>query len=650
MDCVLTPGRVSLIAVTLYYMTIDLEKLSARKAELDRARLELKAHFIGIDQIIDDLLEYVHIWYLMPEILTRPIIVNLWGMTGVGKTDLIRRLVSLLNFQERFVEVELTTINSDNWENSVLTTLENSRINDSQPAIVLFDEIQRFRTLDSEGEPLEKVRATDFWELLSDGRLVRRQHEDLDYSISNLMVAKKRRNRKKTKDDNRDDDGDDEWSSNMTTNFWEAKRFQKMLGTDKPLHEIAEISPDQMLDMLIEAKLTKKVFEPIDHSQTLIFISGNLDDAFAMAGQTSETDIDADIFHSFTKNVTLVNIKDALSKRYRPEEVARFGNIHLIYRGLSRADYETLIAREISRIIAQNAARFGITLTIAPAINVLIYQNGVFPAQGVRPVFSSIVDILESQLSKFVFTALTTGQTTIHIDYDPVMQCLNATVGAEQLRIPYVGRIDRIRQTNERDLTACISVHEAGHAVAYMSLFGLAPLQLKSKIAHSSAGGFTFPHTIHDTRRNLLHQIQVYLAGGLAEELVFGLDRASTGREADRKRTTQIAADFVRRYGFSPDFQASYVLESAYMMDKEPTDSVIELLVKKLVADTQQLLDTHRPVLLALSVALCEQGSLDAATVATIGAQHGLPVLVQREGFDVIEGFADMLAGQVGVI
>ena len=628
-------------------MTIDLEKLSARKATLDRARVELKTHFIGIDQIIDDLLEYVHIWYLMPEILTRPIIVNLWGMTGVGKTDLIRRLVSLLDFQERFVEVELSTINSDNWSNSVLATLENSRINDAQPAVVLFDEIQRFRTLDSEGEPLEKVRATDFWELLSDGRLVRRYHEDLDYYIADLMMSRKRRNRKKSTADD-DDDETGEWNADQESNFWQARRFKKMLGLEKPLDQVAEISPDEMLEMLIEAKAKKKVFEPVNHSQTLIFISGNLDDAFVMAGQTSEADIDADIFHSFTKNVTMVNIKDALSKRYRPEEVARFGNIHLIYRGLSRADYETLIAREIDRIITQNAARFGLTLTISPAINVLIYQNGVFPAQGVRPVFSSIVDILESHLSKFVFTALTTGQTSIALDYDPVRQCLNAIVGTEQIQIPYIGRIDRIRQTNERDLTACISVHEAGHAVAYMALFGLAPLQLKSKIAHGSAGGFTFPHTIHDNRQNMLRQIQVYLAGGLAEELVFGRDRASTGREADRKQTTHIAADFIRRYGFSDDFQANYALEGSYTLDRRPTDIAIESLIKKLVAETQQLLDSQRQTLLALSVTLCEQGSLEATVVADIGARHGLPVLVKQKGFDVIEGFADILAGQVG--
>ena len=39
-------------------------------------------------------------------------------------------------------------------------------------------------------------------------------------------------------------------------------------------------------------------------------------------------------------------------------------------------------------------------------MNGLIYRNGVFPVQGVRPVFSSVIDILESNVSRFLFEAL----------------------------------------------------------------------------------------------------------------------------------------------------------------------------------------------------------------------------------------------------
>ena len=64
------------------------------------------------------------------------------------------------------------------------------------------------------------------------------------------------------------------------------------------------------------------------------------------------------------------------------------------------------------------------------------------------------------------------------------------------MEIPFVGRMDKIRQGNLDNVVANVSVHEAGHAVAYVALFGLAPLQLKSKVASSYASGFTFPHEI----------------------------------------------------------------------------------------------------------------------------------------------------------
>ncbi|MFN8029777.1 MAG: hypothetical protein U0Q10_14425 [Dermatophilaceae bacterium] len=41
------------------------------------------------------------IWFVAPELLSRPVIVNLWDMTGVGKTDLVRRLVRALDLADR---------------------------------------------------------------------------------------------------------------------------------------------------------------------------------------------------------------------------------------------------------------------------------------------------------------------------------------------------------------------------------------------------------------------------------------------------------------------------------------------------------------------------------------------------------------------
>jgi cell division protease FtsH len=133
-----------------------------------------------------------------------------------------------------------------------------------------------------------------------------------------------------------------------------------------------------------------------------------------------------------------------------------------------------------------------------------------------------VVDILETNLSKFMFSALLNQQTTIAIAYDCDRSEIQASIGGLNQRIPFTGRIDKIRESNLQDTVTNISVHESGHAVVYMALFGLAPLQLKSKLADSYAGGFTFPHQIHQTRDTILSKIKIYLAAGLAEELVFG--------------------------------------------------------------------------------------------------------------------------------
>src|SRR5574343_40197 len=125
---------------------IDLSLIEQKNKMLEQARIALKSQFIGIDNIIDDLLNYIQIWYLMPEVLNRPIIINLWGMTGVGKTDLVRQLVKHLHFQDRFAEVELSNLDSSSWSSSVGQLLSAFGVADEKPSIVLFDEIQRFNT------------------------------------------------------------------------------------------------------------------------------------------------------------------------------------------------------------------------------------------------------------------------------------------------------------------------------------------------------------------------------------------------------------------------------------------------------------------------------------------------------------------------
>ncbi len=618
-------------------MNVDFQAIEARKHTLERARKELKAHFVGIDEIIDSLLDYIQIWYLIPEILSRPIIVNLWGMTGVGKTDLVRRLVKILDFQERFTEIELSNIDNTSWSNSVSAILNNNGINDGKPAIVLFDEIQRFNTLNPDGTPIQSTKFTDFWELLSDGKLSKRERDNLDAYLQSYLFQQKELKRRRAL-------GEEGLDESPMLNLYEAQDLKAMLQIDMEVEDMTDLSQLQMLELIQQAKRKKQIYEPVDHAKTLILISGNLDEAFHMANQISEADIDADIFHAFTQKITIVDIKNALSRKFRPEQVARFGNIHLIYRSLKKPHFEQLIAQELDRIIRKTQDQFDRTLTFDPSLNILIYRNGVFPVQGVRPVFSSIVDILETNLSKFLFIALMSQEHHIHITYDFKLNQIQAKIGDHLETLPFTGRIDAIRESNLQDTLANISVHEAGHAVAYMVLFGLAPLQLKSKVASSYAGGFTFPHQIHETEQNILHKIKIYLAGGIAEELIFGKHHASIGRSNDREQATALAIDYIRKYGFDPKYQANYVLEYGYALDKFETDADVEALMTQLASDTHTLLKTHQTLLQSLALRLAQAGSLTAPEVAEIGITHNINALVKEEGYLQIPPYHKILS------
>lgn len=617
-------------------ITIDKADIKAKKAKLEACGKFLKQEFIGIDTIINDVLDYLQVWYLMPDILTRPVIINLWGMTGVGKTDLVRKMVKFLEFQDRFTEVELSNSEKSGWVNTVTQILSQNGLHDEKPAIVLFDEIQRFNTLDPDGNPLQQTKYTDFWELLSDGRLSRKSKEDFDALLFDFFSKKKSNARAKAKGE--------EVSESSGLNSWDAISLKSNLGLDMDISELVDLDEEQMISLILKAKESKNIYEPVDHSKTLIIISGNLDEAFEMAQQTSEADIDADIYHAFTKKITMVDIKNALARKFRPEQVARFGNIHLIYNSLRRVDFERLIEKEINRIIKGMEEKVGITLEVGEAVNKLIYRNGVFPVQGVRPVFSSIIDILEANLSKFMYEAIMGSEDHILIDYNHQRQVISADYGGRKTEVPYVGRIDKIRQSNLNDTVANISVHECGHAVAYMALTGMAPLQLKSKVASSYAGGFTFPHQIHVTKGATLDKIRIYLAGGIAEELVFGKDNASVGRRNDREEATKLAVEFVRRYGFDDEFQSVWNLDlPSAEMKHSITDAKIEKLMVRMVGETKELLIANMPLLKDLSRTLLKSGSMEAAEMVEVAAVHGMEAKVREEGYKHIAGYGAML-------
>lgn len=158
------------------------ETVNKRLAIFNEAKNKLKKDFYGIDTVIDNIFNSIKTWYLYPEFMNRPCIVNLWGLTGVGKTDLISKLRNYLKI-EKYASTEMdnssNTIEDYNYgycqpnnSKGIFDLLGYYNINPKDQSILLLDEIHRYRTLDKDGKYINRTRFNDIWKLLSDGCFV----------------------------------------------------------------------------------------------------------------------------------------------------------------------------------------------------------------------------------------------------------------------------------------------------------------------------------------------------------------------------------------------------------------------------------------------------------------------------------------------
>ena len=55
-----------------------IKRITERKEKLENAKKELKKKFIGIDGVIDKIIDNISLWYITPEIQFIPLIIDLW--------------------------------------------------------------------------------------------------------------------------------------------------------------------------------------------------------------------------------------------------------------------------------------------------------------------------------------------------------------------------------------------------------------------------------------------------------------------------------------------------------------------------------------------------------------------------------------------
>ena len=104
----------------------------------------------------------------------------------------------------------------------------------------------------------------------------------------------------------------------------------------------------------------------------------------------------------------------------------------------------------------------------------------------------------------------------------------------------------------EKKLTA---FHEAGHAVIAITVEGSDPIHKATIIPRGRALGMVMRLPERDqlslTRQKMLADLCVAFGGRLAEELVFGHEKVTTGAQSDIEQATRMARAMVTRFGMS---------------------------------------------------------------------------------------------------
>ena len=131
----------------------------------------LKKRFHGIDTIIDKIIDQIETWYLFDDLLYRPTVINLFGLTATGKSTLVKDLVKSLNMYEKFIEIDLgksfnytksTVFFRD--EGPITSRIYNTLKDTDEKGILLIDEIQKMK--DQNASVFNEI-----WGLLSDGKI-----------------------------------------------------------------------------------------------------------------------------------------------------------------------------------------------------------------------------------------------------------------------------------------------------------------------------------------------------------------------------------------------------------------------------------------------------------------------------------------------
>lgn len=172
----------------------------------------------------------------------------------------------------------------------------------------------------------------------------------------------------------------------------------------------------------------------------------------------------------------------------------------------------------------------------------------------------------------------------------------------------------------DRKVTA---YHEAGHALATTLL---QPEHFISKVtiipSVRGAGGFNLSipkDTLYQTQKQIKANIQVLLAGRIAEELIFGSEEVTTGASNDIQKASSLMLDYINKFGMDQEM-GLFSMEALNETHDHELIKKCRTQMNSLYEDTKKLLVSNLELLEKITAELLEKESLDGTDIDRICA------------------------------
>ncbi len=210
-----------------------------------------------------------------------------------------------------------------------------------------------------------------------------------------------------------------------------------------------------------------------------------------------------------------------------------------------------------------------------------------------------------------------------------------------------VERKSMVLSDEERKLTA---YHEAGHALVSVRVPGLDPVHKVTIVPRGRALGITFSLPEEDrhnyTKAYILGRLAMAYGGRVAEELIFGPEKVTTGAAQDIQQATEMARRMVTQFGMSEaigpvavgDREQQIFLGREFAQHREISDRTAEMVdaeVKRILDDAYErarsILEADMDTLHAMADALLERETLDREEVDLLAKGQDLPPRLPSE-------------------